>query len=178
MVQIKPILLFRNLRNAQAVCNSFSDCGGVSYLGMIRSARKYALREGTTIKKSHVGGIGIFNPHVAYVKHCRATQRAIRRPTTCQYTHRYNVYLSGYPRSTGKRRYRSVKKCIGTSLDRNYEFWIPLIKTSALTRMPGKCATNTVIVVVSPWINKVDIGDGSSEEDELFTDLLFVKDRT
>ena len=111
LVQIKAILQFRNLRLAQAVCNSIADCGGV---GWLRSARRYELRAGTTIRRSRYGS-------VAYVKHCRATQRTIRQPT-CQYTHRYNVYLSGYPRSTGKRRYRSVKKCIGTSLDQTYEF--------------------------------------------------------
>ena len=31
-----------------------------------------------------------------------------RRLTSCQYTYGYNVYLGGYPRSTGRRRYRSA----------------------------------------------------------------------
>ena len=58
MVQFKPTLLFRNLRYAQAVCNSIADCGGV---GWSRSARRYELRAGTTIKNHDMDQLPMSN---------------------------------------------------------------------------------------------------------------------
>ena len=122
LVQIKPISLFRNLRYAQAVCNSIADCGGVGWLSR---ARRYELRAGTTIRRSRYRG------SVSYVKHCRATKtlsnivgrfiqakgrrwvkkqrRPTRRPTRrlkCSYNRYGGYYLPNrYPKSTGRRRY-------------------------------------------------------------------------
>ena len=53
-----------------------------------------------------------------------------------------------------------------------------MISTLALSRMVKKCVTSIVIVAVSHSPDKADIGDGSSEVDELFTDLHLAKDRT